>query len=83
LGAELVKGVFNSDEGAYGYNIAGDFKTQTQLNDCQESRVEIMSTQLSDEWGRQLLECVIQAATITWLAWALPTARDRGDARRG
>jgi len=59
LGAELVKGVFNSDEGAYGYNIAGDFKTQTQLNDCQESRVEIMSTQLSDEWGRQLLECVI------------------------
>jgi len=59
LDADRVKGVFQTDEGAFGYNIAGDSITQTELNDCQESRIEIISTQFSDEWGRQLLECVI------------------------
>lgn len=59
LNAERVKGVFNTDEGAIGYNIAGDSITQTELHECPESRIEIISTQLSDEWGRQLLECVL------------------------
>ena len=59
LDAERVKGVFNTDEGAFGYNIAGDSIEQSELNNCQESRIEIIATQLSDEWGRQLLECII------------------------
>jgi len=59
LDADRVKGVFNTDEGAFGYNMAGDSITQTKLSDCQESRIEIISIQLSYEWGRQLLECVI------------------------
>jgi len=59
LNADRVKGVFNTNEGAVGYNIAGESITQAQLNDCPESRIEIIATQLSDEWGRQLLECVI------------------------
>ena len=59
LNADRVKGVFNTDEGAFGYNIAGESITQTELSNCQESRLEVISTQISDEWGRQLLECVI------------------------
>ena len=59
LNAERVKGVFNTDEGAIGYNIAGESITQTELHDCPESRIEIIATKASDEWGRQLLECVI------------------------
>ena len=57
--AERVKGVFITDNGKFGYNIAGESITESELGDCQESRIEIISTQLSDEWGRQLLECVI------------------------
>ena len=59
LDAERVKGVFNTDEGAFAYNIAGDSIEQSELNNCQESRIEIIATQLSDDWGRQLLECII------------------------
>lgn len=57
--AERVKGVFITDEGTLGYNIAGESITETELDNCQESRIEVIATQLSDEWGRQLLECVI------------------------
>jgi G3E family GTPase len=59
LDADRVKGVFNTDEGAFGYNIAGKSITQTELLNCPESRIEVISAQISDEWGRQLLECVI------------------------
>jgi G3E family GTPase len=56
--AERVKGVFNTDEGAFAYNMAGDSITRTDLPDCHESRIEVIAMQISDEWGRQLLECV-------------------------
>ena len=57
--AERVKGIFITDGGKFAYNIAGESITETALDDCQESRIEVISTQLSAEWGRQLLECVI------------------------
>ena len=57
--AERIKGVFITDSGKFAYNIAGESITETELDDCRESRIEIISTQLSDEWGRQLLECVV------------------------
>ncbi len=59
LDAERVKGVFITDQGKFGYNIAGESITETELGECEESRIEIISTQLSDEWGKQLLECVL------------------------
>lgn len=59
LNAERVKGVFITNAGAMAYNIAGDSITETALDGCQESRIEVISTQINDEWGRQLLECVI------------------------
>ena len=59
LDAERVKGVFITDQGKFGYNIAGESITETELGECAESRIEIIATQLSDEWGRQLLECVV------------------------
>ncbi len=57
--AERVKGVFITNHGSFAYNIAGESVTETKLGACPESRIEIISTQVSDEWGRQLLECVI------------------------
>ena len=60
LNAERVKGVFNTDEGCFGYNLAGDSIEQSELNNCQESRIEIIAPQISAEWGKQLLECVIR-----------------------
>lgn len=59
LEADRVKGVFNTDEGVFGYNIAGDSINQTPLQDCPDSRIEVIANKISDEWGRQFLECVI------------------------
>ena len=59
LDAERAKGIFITDSGKFGYNIAGESITETKLSDCQESRIEIISAQLSNDWGRQLLECLL------------------------
>ena len=59
LNAERVKGVFITDEGALAYNIADESITETKLDSCQESRINVISTQIDNDWGRQLLECVI------------------------
>ncbi|MEL6722260.1 MAG: GTP-binding protein [Pseudomonadota bacterium] len=59
LPAERIKGVFNTDEGAFSYNIVGESITQAPLQNCPDSRIEVISRKISDEWGRQLLACVI------------------------
>lgn len=63
MGAERIKGVFNTDEGAIGYNIAGDSIAQSEQDSSSESRTEIITPMLRDEWGKKLLECVIQSET--------------------
>ena len=58
LNADRVKGVFITEKGTFAYNIAGESITETELDHCSESRIEIIASNISDEWGRQLLECV-------------------------
>ena len=59
LNVDRVKGVFITERGNFAYNIAGESITETELDHCPESHIEIISSQISDEWGRQLLECVV------------------------
>ena len=57
--AERVKGVFITDDGKFAYNIAGESISETELDDCLESRIEVISGKVSEQWGRQLMECII------------------------
>jgi hypothetical protein len=58
--AERLKAVFITEDGTYGYNLTSDALTEIPLVNCDESRIEIISTELNDEWGPLLLGCVVK-----------------------
>lgn len=57
LTVERMKGVFITDEGVFGYNLTPDTLTEIALDDCLESRIEIIADNLEDAWEKQLLDC--------------------------
>ena len=58
INAERMKAVFITDEGIFGYNLTADALTEIELDDCMESRIEIISTNISDSLETQILECI-------------------------
>ena len=56
--AERVKAFFLTDKGVFGYNMASGTLTETQLQDCAESRIEIIGRTLDENWEAQLLQCL-------------------------
>ncbi len=61
LEVERLKAVFNTDKGLYSYNGASGTLSQMEIPDCEESRIEIISSTINDamtkEWEAQLLLC--------------------------
>ena len=58
LVAERMKAVFITDSGIFGYNLTSDALTEIELDDCVESRIEIITRELNGQWEEQLLACV-------------------------
>jgi G3E family GTPase len=58
LAAERMKAVFITQEGVFGYNLTPDALTEIELDDCQESCIEIISETIDDTIEQQLLSCV-------------------------
>jgi G3E family GTPase len=58
LRVERMKAVFITDEGIFGYNLSADALTEVELDDCLESRIEIISDSIDDSLETQLLECI-------------------------
>lgn len=58
LRVERMKAVFITDEGVLGYNLTDDAITEIELDDCLESRIEMISDNLDDSLEAQLLACV-------------------------
>lgn len=61
LSAQRFKGVFITEEGVFGYNYAGGALSEIELDDCMESRLEIIDTSIDPGWEQQLLNCLSQA----------------------
>ncbi len=61
LKVERMKAVFVTEDGVFGYNLAGDGLAEIELEDCLESRIEIITSGALDDWEQQLLNC--QAST--------------------
>ena len=59
--AERMKAVFITENGIYGYNLTSDAFTEIELDDCMESRIEIIASELCGQWEEQLLACIKQA----------------------
>jgi len=58
LQVERLKAVFITEQGVCGYNLTSDGLNETELDVCSESRIEIIATQIDENWKVQLLECV-------------------------
>ena len=59
LQAERMKAVFITNRGVFGYNLTADALTEITLDDCLESRVEIIANKIEDSWEEALKACVI------------------------
>jgi len=53
-----VKAVFITSQGIYGYNTADDGTAEVNINECNESRIEIICTQINETWEQTLLSCI-------------------------
>ncbi|NKC17185.1 MAG: GTP-binding protein [Gammaproteobacteria bacterium] len=58
LSVERMKAIFITQQGIFGYNLTSDALTEIELDDCLESRIEIIATRVNEEWEAQLLACV-------------------------
>ncbi len=62
LVAERMKAVFITENGVFGYNLTSDRLTEVELDDCSESRIEIIdvssSQAINERWEAQLLACI-------------------------
>lgn len=56
--AERMKAVFITDKGIYGYNFTSDSLTEIALDECMESRIEIIASEMCDQWEANLLACI-------------------------
>jgi len=58
LRVERMKAVFITDAGVFAYNLASDTLTEVGLDECLESRIEIISEHLHDTLETQLVACM-------------------------
>lgn len=58
LEAERMKGIFITQSGVFGYNLTKDGLTEMVLDECAESRVEIIAPEMDADWENQLMACM-------------------------
>lgn len=58
LQVERMKAVFITESGIFGYNLTPDELTEVELDECAESRIELISDTIDDTLEAQLLACV-------------------------
>ena len=58
LTVERMKAVFITEEGTFAYNATPDGLTEFALTAADESRVEMIATEIDPAWETQLLDCL-------------------------
>jgi G3E family GTPase len=58
LDVERMKAVFITNMGIFGYNLTSDGITEMELDDCVESRIELIAHKLDESIEQRLLACV-------------------------
>lgn len=57
LDVERMKAVFITTKGVFGYNMTRDALSETELDDCIESRIEIIADSINSSWEDKLTAC--------------------------
>ena len=57
--AERIKAVLITEAGIFGYNISGSEFSEVPIDDCMESRLEIISLESDRCWEQTLLSCLV------------------------
>lgn len=58
LAVERMKAVFITEEGIFAYNLTADALTEQELDECIESRIEIIADAINNDWQPQLFACL-------------------------
>ena len=58
LSVERMKAVFITEQGVSGYNLTSDALTEMELDDCMESRIDIITIAIDDMWEENLFACL-------------------------
>ncbi len=58
LQVERMKAVFITEKGSFGYNLTADGLTEIKLEDCAESRIELIADIIDDMLETQLFACL-------------------------
>ncbi|GAM60094.1 putative metal chaperone [Vibrio ishigakensis] len=58
IDAERIKAVFITYDGIFGYNITQDAMTELELDDCSESRIEVIAKEVRETLEAELLDCL-------------------------
>ena len=58
LDVERMKAVFITNDGVFAYNMTRDALTEGELDDCEESRVEIIADRIEPDWLHDITACV-------------------------
>ncbi len=61
IDAERIKAVFITEKGVFAYNLTADELSKTELNECIESRIEIIANNIDNKWEAQLMACIISS----------------------
>ena len=56
--AERIKAVLITEAGIFGYNISRSEFSEVPIDDCMESRLEIISLKSDPRWERALMQCL-------------------------
>ena len=57
--ADRIKAVLITDRGIVGFNVSGSAFSEVPIDDCLESRLEIISSESNPRWEQALLECLV------------------------
>ncbi len=58
LKVDRMKAVFITGSGIFGYNLTADGLAEFELDECSESRLELISSALDDQFEGRLLRCL-------------------------
>ncbi|MEZ8695921.1 GTP-binding protein [Vibrio lentus] len=59
LKAERMKAVFITQSGIFGYNLTEDGLTECELDECIETRIEVIGQSIDSDLENQLIQCLV------------------------
>ncbi|CAH7097473.1 putative GTPase [Vibrio chagasii] len=59
LKVERMKAVFITPNGIFGYNLTEDGLTESELDECSETRIEVIGQDIESDLESQLLDCLV------------------------